>query len=291
MGCSIFADHILTKMNTGEIILYQPDSTVQLEVRLEQETVWLSQAQMAQLFQRDRTVIGRHIKNIFKEGELNPSVVCANFAHTTPHGAIQDKWQNNEIVMYNLDVIISVGYRVKSLRGTQFRIWATQTLKSYLLHGYAVTQRIERLEQKVEEHDQQIGFFVHASLPPVEGVFYDGQIFDAYVFAADLIKSAKTSIVLIDNYVDESVLTLLSKRTEGVSARVITRRVSEALRLDVEKHNQQYAPIMIEENPRYHDRFLIIDDTVYHLGASLKDLGKKLFAFSRMNATAEAILV
>jgi len=139
--------------------LYQPDSTVQLEVRLEQETVWLSQAQMAQLFQRDRTVIGRHIKNIFKEGELNPSVVCANFAHTTPHGAIQDKWQNNEIVMYNLDVIISVGYRVKSLRGTQFRIWATQTLKSYLLHGYAVTQRIERLEQKVEEHDQQIGFF------------------------------------------------------------------------------------------------------------------------------------
>ena len=278
-------------MNTGEIILYQPDSTVQLEVRLEQETVWLSQAQMAQLFQSDRTVIGRHIKNIFKEGELNPSVVCANFAHTTPHGAIQDKWQNNEIVMYNLDVIISVGYRVKSLRGTQFRIWATQTLKSYLLHGYAVTQRIERLEQKVEEHDQQIGFFVHASLPPVEGVFYDGQIFDAYVFAADLIKSAKTSIVLIDNYVDESVLTLLSKRTEGVSARVITRRVSEALRLDVEKHNQQYAPIMIEENPRYHDRFLIIDDTVYHLGASLKDLGKKLFAFSRMNATAEAILV
>lgn len=278
-------------MNTGEIILYQPDSTVQLEVRLEQETVWLSQAQMAQLFQRDRTVIGRHIKNIFKEGELNPSVVCANFAHTTQHGAIQDKWQNNEIVMYNLDVIISVGYRVKSLRGTQFRIWATQTLKSYLLHGYAVTQRIERLEQKVEEHDQQIGFFVHASLPPVEGVFYDGQIFDAYVFAADLIKSAKTSIVLIDNYVDESVLTLLSKRTEGVSARVITRRVSEALRLDVEKHNQQYAPVTIEENSHYHDRFLIIDDTVYHLGASLKDLGKKLFAFSRMNATAEAILV
>lgn len=271
--------------------MYQPDSTVQLEVRLEQETVWLSQAQMAQLFQRDRTVIGRHIKNIFKEGELNPSVVCANFAHTTQHGAIQDKWQNNEIVMYNLDVIISVGYRVKSLRGTQFRIWATQTLKSYLLHGYAVTQRIERLEQKVEEHDQQIGFFVHASLPPVEGVFYDGQIFDAYVFAADLIKSAKTSIVLIDNYVDESVLTLLSKRTEGVSARVITRRVSEALRLDVEKHNQQYAPVTIEENSHYHDRFLIIDDTVYHLGASLKDLGKKLFAFSRMNATAEAILV
>ena len=253
-------------MNTGEIILYQPDSTVQLEVRLEQETVWLSQAQMAQLFQRDRTVIGRHIKNIFKEGELNPSVVCANFAHTTPHGAIQDKWQNNEIVMYNLDVIISVGYRVKSLRGTQFRIWATQTLKNYLLHGYAVTQRIENLERRVEEHDRQIGFFVRTSLPPVEGVFYDGQIFDAYVFAANLIKSAEISIVLIDNYVDESVLTMLSKRAAGVSARVITRRIPEALQLDLTKHNQQYAPIVIEESPRYHDRFLIVDHTVYHLG-------------------------
>lgn len=277
-------------MNTGEIILYQPDSTVQLEVRLEQETVWLSQVQMAQLFQRDRTVIGRHIKNIFKEGELNPSVVCAKFAHTTQHGAIQDKWQNSEIVMYNLDVIISVGYRVKSLRGTQFRIWATQTLKSYLLHGYAVTQRIENLERRVEEHDRQIGFFVRTSLPPVEGVFYDGQIFDAYVFAANLIKSAEISIVLIDNYVDESVLTMLSKRAAGVSARVITRRISEALQLDLTKHNQQYAPIVIEESPRYHDRFLIVDYTVYHLGASLKDLGKKLFAFTKMNATVDIVL-
>lgn len=277
-------------MNTGEIILYQPDSTVQLEVRLEQETVWLSQVQMAQLFQRDRTVIGRHIKNIFKEGELNPSVVCAKFAHTTQHGAIQDKWQNSEIVMYNLDVIISVGYRVKSLRGTQFRIWATQTLKSYLLHGYAVTQRIENLERRVEEHDRQIGFFVRTSLPPVEGVFYDGQIFDAYVFTANLIKSAEISIVLIDNYVDESVLTMLSKRAAGVSARVITRRIPEALQLDLTKHNQQYAPIVIEESPRYHDRFLIVDHTVYHLGASLKDLGKKLFAFTKMNATVDIVL-
>lgn len=267
--------------------MYQPDSTVQLEVRLEQETVWLSQAQMAQLFQRDRTVIGRHIKNIFKEGELNPSVVCANFAHTTPHGAIQDKWQNNEIVMYNLDVIISVGYRVKSLRGTQFRIWATQTLKSYLLHGYAVTQRIERLEQKVEEHDQQIGFFVHASLPPVEGVFYDGQIFDAYVFAADLIKSAKTSIVLIDNYADDSVLTQLTKRGQGVSAIIGVSRLTDAFRLDMERHNKQYPPVEVLEIPAVHDRFLLIDGTrLYTFGASLKDLGKKLFCFSLMENPA-----
>ena len=275
-------------MNTGEIILYQPDSTVQLEVRIDANTVWLTQAQMALLFNVDRTVIVKHIGNIYKTFELDEISTCVKFAQVRSEGK---RNVIREQKYYNLDMIISVGYRVNSINATKFRQWATQTLKSYLLHGYAVTQRIERLEQKVEEHDQQIGFFVHASLPPVEGVFYDGQIFDAYVFAADLIKSAKTSIVLIDNYVDESVLTFLSKRIEGVSARVITRRVSEALRLDVEKHNQQYAPIMIEENPRYHDRFLIIDDTVYHLGASLKDLGKKLFAFSRMNATAEAILV
>ena len=275
-------------MNTGEIILYQPDSTVQLEVRIDANTVWLTQAQMALLFNVDRTVIVKHIGNIYKTFELDEISTCVKFAQVRSEGK---RNVIREQKYYNLDMIISVGYRVNSINATKFRQWATQTLKSYLLHGYAVTQRIERLEQKVEEHDQQIGFFVHASLPPVEGVFYDGQIFDAYVFAADLIKSAKTSIVLIDNYVDESVLTLLSKRTEGISARVITRRVSEALRLDVEKHNQQYAPIMIEENPRYHDRFLIIDDTVYHLGASLKDLGKKLFAFSRMNATAKAILV
>ena len=275
-------------MNTGEIILYQPDSTVQLEVRLEQETVWLSQAQMAQLFGCSTDNIGLHLKNIYDEGEIEMLSTAEDFSVVRLEG---NRMVHRKVRHYNLDAILSVGYRVSSRNATKFRQWATQTLKSYLLHGYAVTQRIERLEQKVEEHDQQIGFFVHASLPPVEGVFYDGQIFDAYVFAADLIKSAKTSIVLIDNYVDESVLTLLSKRTEGVSARVITRRISEALRLDVEKHNQQYAPIMIEENPRYHDRFLIIDDTVYHLGASLKDLGKKLFAFSRMNATAKAILV
>ena len=275
-------------MNTGEIILYQPDSTMQLEVRIDANTVWLTQAQMALLFNVDRTVIVKHIGNIYKTFELDEISTCVKFAQVRSEGK---RNVIREQKYYNLDMIISVGYRVNSINATKFRQWATQTLKSYLLHGYAVTQRIERLEQKVEEHDQQIGFFVHASLPPVEGVFYDGQIFDAYVFAADLIKSAKTSIVLIDNYVDESVLTLLSKRTEGVSARVITRRISETFQLDVEKHNKQYAPIMIEENPRYHDRFLIIDDTVYHLGASLKDLGKKLFAFSRMNATAEAILV
>ncbi len=275
-------------MNTGEIILYQPDSTVQLEVRLEQETVWLSQVQMAQLLGCSTDNIGLHLKKIYDEGEIEMVATAEDFSVVRLEG---NRMVHRKVRHYNLDAILSVGYRVSSRNATKFRQWATQTLKSYLLHGYAVTQRIERLEQKVEEHDQQIGFFVHASLPPVEGVFYDGQIFDAYVFASNVIKSAKTSIVLIDNYVDESVLTLLSKRMEGVSARVITRRISEALQLDLDKHNRQYEPIVMEENHHYHDRFLIIDNTVYHLGASLKDLGKKLFAFSKMNATADEILV
>ena len=270
--------------------MYQPDDNVRLEVRMEGETVWLSQAQMAQLFQRDRTVIGRHIKKIFEEGELNPSMVCANFAHTTPHGAIQDKWQSNEVVMYNLDVIISVGYRVKSLRGTQFRIWATQILKNVLLRGYAVTQRIENLERRVAEHDKQINFFVRTALPPVQGVFFDGQIFDAYTFASDLIRTARKRIILIDNYVDDSVLKMLTKRGEGVSATIITKRITDALAVDIERHNQQYPPVDVRTSDRFHDRFLILDDTVYHLGASLKDLGKKLFAFNRMEVGAEWLL-
>ena len=277
-------------MDKGEIILYQPDDNIRLEVRMEDETVWLTQTQMALLFQRDRTVIGRHIKNIFEEGELNPSLVCAKFAHTTQHGAIKDKWQSSEVVMYNLDVIISVGYRVKSLRGTQFRIWATQTLKNILLRGYAVTQRIENLERRVAEHDKQIHFFVRTALPPVQGVFCDGQIFDAYTFAADLIRTAKNRIILIDNYVDDSVLKMLTKTGEGVSATIVTKRITDALKVDIERHNRQYPAVEVRTSDRFHDRFLILDDTVYHLGASLKDLSKKLFAFSKMEIGLDKLL-
>ena len=192
--------------------------------------------------------------------------------------------------MYNLDVIISVGYRVKSLRGTQFRIWATQTLKNVLLRGYAVTQRIENLERRVDEHDKQIDFFVHTALPPVQGVFCDGQIFDAYTFASDLIRTARKRIILIDNYVDDSVLKMLTKRSEGVSATIITKRISGALAVDIERHKQQYPSVEVRTSNSFHDRFLILDNTVYHLGASLKDLGKKLFAFSRMEVEAEWLL-
>ena len=265
-------------MQKNEIILYQPDDTISLEVRVEDETVWLTQAQMAKLFQKDRTVITRHINNIFQEGELDEesNVHYLHFANS-----------DRPIGLYNLDVIISVGYRVKSQIGTRFRRWANSVLKKYILQGYAINQRIEQLENKVEEHDKQIAFFVRTALPPLQGIFFDGQIFDAYAFVSELIRSAKSSITLIDNYVDESVLLLLSKRSEGVSARVITRKVSESLKLDIEKFNRQYAPIEVLESPRFHDRFLIIDDSVYHIGASLKDLGKKLFAFSQMDIPVE----
>ncbi|MCL2512129.1 MAG: virulence RhuM family protein [Bacteroidales bacterium] len=276
--------------NQNEIILYQPDNSVELEVLLENETVWLTQAQMGMLFGRDRTVIGRHIRNIFTEGELQENVVCANFAHTTQHGAIKDRTQTIDIQYYNLDVIISVGYRVKSRQGTIFRQWANSVLKEYILRGYAISQRFERLEYRVAETEKKIDFFVKTALPPAQGIFYNGQIFDAYVFVSDLIKSAKKSIILLDNYINESVLLLLSKRSSKIIAKIYTKQISPQLQLDLTKHNAQYEPVNIYESDLFHDRFLLIDDTVYHLGASLKDLGKRLFAFSKMEVTAADIL-
>lgn len=281
--------------NQGEIILYQPDSEVKLEVRLEEETVWLTQAQMAELFQTTRNNVTLHIRNIFKEGELVENSVCKESLRTAADGK---KYRTN---FYNLDVIISVGYRVKSVRGTQFRQWANKVLKEYLLKGYSVNQRLSNLEHRVEskfiEHekrldriDGKIDFFVRTSLPPVEGIFYDGQLFDAYKFATDLIRTAKKSILLIDNYVDESVLLMLSKRNNGVKADIYTQTISSQLQLDLNRHNSQYPPIKIHVYKKSHDRFLIIDGTyVYHIGASLKDLGKKMFAFSKLEIPAKAI--
>ena len=278
-------------MEKGEIILYQPDNSIELEVRIEAETVWLTQAQMAELFQKDRTVVTRHINNVFAEGELDQES-NVHFLHIP--------FSDRPVKLYSLDVIISVGYRVKSQRGTQFRRWANQVLKEYLLKGYAFNQQLLHLEERIDnrliKHERQIDelsekvdFFVRTSLPPVEGVFYDGQIFDAYVFASNLIESAKSSIVLIDNYVDESVLTTLSKRENNVSAKIVTKSISDQFLLDLNRHNSQYPQIDVEERTNIHDRFLIIDDTVYHIGASLKDLGKKLFAFSKLGISPEVI--
>lgn len=270
--------------NQGEIILYQPDNEVKLEVRLENETVWLSIDEMAHLFGRDISVIGKHVRNVFKEGELVKDSVWAKFAYTASDG------KTYQVDYYNLDVIISVGYRVKSVRGTQFRQWANKVLKEYLLKGYSVNRRLSELEHTVAEHSKKIDFFVRTSLPPVEGVFYDGQLFDAYKFAIDLIRQAKQSIVLIDNYVDDSVLLMLSKRNEGVSAVVYTRKVCEQLRLDLERLGKQYPPVEVRTCTKCHDRFLILDDKdVYHIGASLKDLGKKIFAFSKLDLPATVI--
>ena len=278
-------------MNKGEIILYKTkDCDISIDVLIENETVWLTQSQMGTLFGRNRTVINRHIHNVFEEGELDEKVSCANFAHDTPHGVIEGKTKTSYTNLYNLDVIISVGYRVKSQRGTEFRQWANRILKNYLLKGYVVNQRIERLEHKIVEHDQKFDLLIKTSLPPKEGIFYDSQIFDAYVFASDLIKSAKKSIVLLDNYIDESVLLLLSKRQSDVSAKIYTKQISPQLQLDLTKHNAQYEPVSIYESDSFHDRFLLIDDTVYHIGASLKDLGRKLFAFSKMEITTKEIL-
>ena len=265
--------------NQNEIILYQPNESVKLDVRIEHETVWLTQAQMVILFQSTKQNISLHINNIFKENELDKNSVVKDYLTTAQDGKIYNTKH------YNLDVIISVGYRVKSLRGTQFRIWANSVLKDYLLRGYAINYRLDNLENKVfslEQNQLEIKSIIQKSLPQKEGIFFDGQIFDAYVFVSELIKSAKKSIVLIDNYIDETVLLLLSKRLPKVSAIVYTKHISAQLQLDLTKHNAQYELVNICEANNFHDRFLIIDNIVYFIGASLKDLGKKLFAFSKM---------
>ena len=256
---------------------------------MEDETVWLSLNQIAELFERDKSVISRHIKNVFEERELSKDSVVAKIATTGSDNKIY------QVDYYILDVIISVGYRVKSQRGTQFRIWANQILKEYLLKGYTINQRIELLEQrmnfKFSEYDEKFDFFIKTSLPPVEGVFYDGQLFDAYKFVADLIRTATTSLILIDNYIDDTVLTLFTKRIPGIKVTIYTAQISKQLSLDLQRHNSQYEPIDIRQFNQSHDRFLIIDEKeLYHIGASLKDLGKKWFAFSKMQLDIKEIL-
>ncbi len=272
-----------------EIIIYQKDElSTRLEVRIEEETVWLTQAQMADLFQTTRNNITLHISNIFKEYELDEFSVGKESLQTASDG------KKYKTKFYNLDVIISVGYRVKSQRGTQFRIWASKVLKEYLLKGYAVNNRIDRLENDVYNIKNKIGeidFQIKTNLPPNEGIFFEGQVFDAYLFVSELTKSAKESVILIDNYVDESVLSLLSKREKGVTATIYTSNLTKQLQLDIKKHNAQYPAIEIKIFTKSHDRFLIIDQqTVYHIGASLKDLGKKWFAFSKIGLDASDML-
>ena len=272
-------------MEQGEIILYQPDEAVKLEVRLEDETVWLTQEQIADLFGTKRPAITKHLNNIYKSGELDIDSTCSILEHMGNDGK-----QRYTTKYYNLDAILSIGYRVNSKNATLFRKWANSVLKDYLLKGYSINKRLSELERTVAQHTEKIDFFVRTALPPVEGIFYNGQIFDAYKFATDLVKSARRSIVLIDNYVDEKVLLMLSKRSVGVSATIYTQRITQQLQLDLDRHNSQYPPIDIRTYRDSHDRFLIVDETdVYHIGASLKDLGKKMFAFSKLDIPAAVI--
>ena len=274
--------------------MYQPDENVELEVRLEEETVWLTQQQMTLLFETTKQNVSLHINNIFKEEELSPISTVKEYLTVQQEGKRLIK-RNQKY--YNLDVIISVGYRVKSRRGTQFRIWANKVLKDYLLKGYAINQRLTKIENQLEnqqallaEHSEKIDFFVRTSLPPVEGIFYNGQVFDAHNFVSGLIRNAKTRIVLIDNYVDDTVLKLLDKRSSGIKATIYTKQILPALQNDINLHNAQYEPIDVQIFADSHDRFLMIDETVYHIGASLKDLGKKWFAFSKMEINSTTLL-
>ena len=267
--------------------MYQPDETIRLEVRLGEDTVWLSQQQMAELFMSSRTNIVEHIQHIYSEKELEENSTCRNFRQVRQEGK---RIVTRDIPMYNLDMIISVGYRINSKRGTMFRQWANKVLKDYLLKGYSVNRRFEQLEQRVSRTEEKIDFFVRTSLPPQQGIFFDGQVFDAYRFVSDLVRKAKHSIILIDNYVDDSVLSLLDKRAANVEAIIYTQHIDKQLQLDIERHNSQYPAIIVKQFNKAHDRFLLIDEEVYHIGASIKDLGKKWFAFTLMRDLSPAIL-
>lgn len=279
----------------GEIVLYQPDETIRLEVRMEDETVWLTQQQMAELFAVKENTITYHIQEIYSSEELIKEGTARKIRVVRKEGKrLVNRWLD----YYNLDMIISVGYKVNSKRGVLFRQWATKTLKEYLLRGYAVKEAIAGVNEQLSSHnirisklEKQVDFFVKNSLPPQQGIFYDGQIFDAYRFVADLIRKATGAIMLIDNYVDDSVLAMLDKRQAGVAATIYTQKISQQLQLDINKHNAQYPPVKVESFNKAHDRFLLIDDEVYHIGASIKDLGKKWFAFTLMRDITAAELI
>lgn len=272
----------------NEIIIYRQDEIAEhIEVRIdeENETVWLNQYQLASLFQTDRTSILKHLQNIYENGELDEKATCAKIAQVRKEG---NRMVNREVLHYNLDAILSVGYRVNSKQGTQFRIWANRILKDYLLKGYALNNRMNRMEDNVQaltEKVHQIDLQINTHLIPTQGVFFEGQIFDAYALATRIIRSAKKSIVLIDNSIDENTLTHLSKKSKGVNVVILTKTISKQLTLDIKKANEQYAHFEAKTFTQSHDRFLVVDGKeVYHLGASLKDLGKKWFAFSKLEA-------
>ena len=268
----------------SEIVLFQSGELAEkIEVRLdeEKETFWLSLNQIAVLFERDKSVVSRHLKNIFIDQELDKNTVVAFFATTAGDG------KTYQVEHFNLDAILSVGYRVNSKRGALFRIWANNVLKEYLMKGYAINNRVNKIEDRIEKMDHVLGEIslqLKSQELPTQGVFFDGQIFNAYAFASSLIKKAQKEIILIDNYIDESTLTHLFKKEKNVKVLLMTKSISRTLALDILKANEQSSEFEVKQLQKCHDRFLIIDrKELYHLGASMKDLGKKWFAFSRMD--------
>ena len=295
-------------METGkenEIVLYQPNEMVKLEVRVLEDSVWLTQQQIADLFGTKRPAITKHLKNIYSSGELDESSTCSILELMGNDGR-----QMYSTKFYNLDVILTVGYRVNSINATAFRRWANQVLKDYLLRGYAIRQqlqafqmqldarfdeqsnRIRLLEEKTDLHSEKIDFFIRTNLPPVEGVLFEGQVLDARLFAENLIKTAQQEVILIDNYIDASDFDILECRSVGVEATIFVERITPALfvlQSDCLVQTGRKTELRTTRT-RVHDRFLIIDSQVYHLGASLKDLGRKLFAFSKMGLDKDLLL-
>ena len=287
----------MKQKDISEIVVYQPDEITKLEVRIQGETVWLTQAQIALIFNVGRPAVTKHIRNIYACGELEENSTCSILEHMGNDGL-----QSYNVRYFNLDVILSVGYRVNSKNAIAFRRWASGILKEYLMRGVVIKEQFNILEDRIDrkmiqfdkrldEQERKIDFFIQSSLPPRQGIFFDGQIYDAYTFVADLVRKAARRIVLIDNYIDDTVLTMLSKRADGVEATIYTGKISKQLQLDLDKHNAQYPPITVRTFSKAHDRFLIIDDAVYLVGASIKDLGKKWFGFTLMeNAEAEELI-
>ena len=276
----------------SEIVIYQPDENLQLQVRLENETVWLTQVQMVALFQSSKGNISEHIKSIFEQGELDRNSTVRKIRTVRKEG---NRMVEREVEFYNLEMIISVGFRVNTKSGIAFRRWANMVLKNYLLNGYAFNQRFERLEHRVanvEERQNAFDIEIHAALPPTKGVFYEGQVFDARQMVEKLLHQAKHEIILIDNYVNADVLALLNESATDVKLTIYTTAVSDALQQAAQLNKKQNnRDITLKQyGNKIHDRFLIIDDDLYHFGASIKDLGKKLFAFSKLNLDKMVIL-
>lgn len=280
-------ENTLEKSQVGEIIAYHPEGSIHLDVRVVDDSVWLNRQQISLLFGRDVKTIGKHINNALQE-ELRDMPTVANFATVQREG---ERIVSRNIEHYNLDVILSVGYRVKSSNGVKFRRWANQVLKDHLLKGYSINQRLMLTEARIDQlHaetesrlsslEKQVEFFVKANIPPAEGTIPAKSWWSGYDFAVRLIQSAQKEVVVIDPYANEVVVRLLAKRNPGVSALVYATRKNRTLQEEVDLLNRQMPSVKLAGMQNVHDRFIIVDETVYHIGASIKDLGKELTAFS-----------